>query len=363
MKYLDEFRDAALARQLASRITQLCPPEGATLMEVCGTHTVAVFRYGIRGVLPPGLRLLSGPGCPVCVTPNAYIDAAVAYSRRDGTIVATFGDMLYVPGSSSSLQKERSCGRDIRIVYSSLDSVVLAERYPEKTVIFLGVGFETTAPTVAAAILAASERGLGNYLVLSGHKLIPPAMRALVSAGEVFVGGFLCPGHVSVVIGVRPYEFLAAEYGIPCVITGFEPIDILQGIGMLAEMIRADRAGVEIEYQRAVKPEGNPQALEVMYRVFEPADSEWRGLGFIPDSGLLIRQEFQCYDAMATMPVEPEETVTPSGCRCGDVLKGVISPLECALFGCACTPEVPQGPCMVSSEGTCAAYYSYAPGE
>jgi len=329
-------------------------------MEVCGTHTVAVFRYGIRGVLPRGLRLVSGPGCPVCVTPNSYIDSAIAYARRDGTLIATFGDMMRVPGSSSSLQKERSSGRDIRVVYSSLDSVALAERHPEKTVIMLAVGFETTAPTVAAAILAASQRGLRNYLVLSGHKLIPPAMRALVSGGDVRVGGFICPGHVSTVIGARPYEFLAAEYGIPCVITGFEPLDILQGVAMLLEMIRAGRPQVKIEYQRAVRPEGNPRALEVMYRVFEPAGSEWRGLGSIPESGLEIREEFRRYDAVAAMPVEPEKTVIPSGCRCGDVLKGIISPLECALFESACTPEAPQGPCMVSSEGTCAAYYTYA---
>ncbi len=363
MKYLDEFRDPALARQLVSRITEVCPPEGATLMEVCGTHTVAVFRYGIRGVLPQQLRLLSGPGCPVCVTPNAYIDAAIAYARRENLIIATFGDMLRVPGSSSSLQEERASGGDVRVIYSSLDSVALAERYPDKAVIFLGVGFETTAPTVAAAILTAAERGLRNYFVLPGNKLIPPAMQALVSGGEVSIGGFICPGHVSVVIGARPYEFLAAEHGIPCVVTGFEPIDVLQGVRMLVEMIQAGKAEVQIEYRRAVRPEGNPQALELMYRVFEPADSEWRGLGVIPGSGLVMRKKFQRFDALAAMPVEVEETVVPPGCRCGEVLRGALVPLECPLFRSVCTPENPQGPCMVSSEGACSAYYAYAGAE
>jgi hydrogenase expression/formation protein HypD len=331
-------------------------------MEVCGTHTMAAARYGIRSMLPKNVRLLSGPGCPVCVTPNSYLDRAVAMSRMDGVILATFGDMFKVPGSTSSLAKEKSEGRDIRIVYSPLDSLRIAQETPCSRVVFLGIGFETTAPTVAATILAAKKAALSNFFVLCGHKTIPGAMQMLVDTPELGIDGFMCPGHVSAIIGFRSYELLAKVNKVPCVVAGFEPNDILQAIYMLAKMARDGRAAVENEYSRVVRTEGNKKAVSVMEEVFEPKDSEWRGIGIVPRSGLIVRKEYSEFDAEIQIDVRVEKTKTYPGCICGEILRGVKTPLDCRLFGRECTPSDAKGACMVSSEGTCAAYFRYPQG-
>ncbi len=332
------------------------------LMEVCGTHTVAIFKAGIRQLLPPEVELVSGPGCPVCVTPNEYLDTAVAYSRQKDVIITTFGDMLRVPGSSSSLAAELAAGADIRIVYSPLDSLGIAAADPAKKVIFLAVGFETTAPTAAATVLAAEQAGLDNFYVLSAHKLVPPALRALLTAGEVQVDGLLLPGHVSAIIGEEPYGFLAREYGVPAVITGFDPLDILGAVYLLVKRIAAGEAALDNEYRRVVPPEGNPAARAVLDSVYGEADAAWRGIGVIPGSGLAVKAAYRRFDALAALPVTVEETKDHPGCRCGEVLRGVARPADCPLFGAACTPERPVGSCMVSVEGTCAAWYKYGAG-
>lgn len=353
--------DRRLADFLTREISRLAT-RPVRLMEVCGTHTVAIFRAGIRQLLPPQVELVSGPGCPVCVTPNEYLDTAVAYSRDREMTIATFGDMLRVPGSSSSLAAEKAAGADIRVVYSPLESLALAAAQPRRQVIFLAVGFETTAPTAAATVLAAAEAGLDNFFVLSAHKLVPPALRALLTAGAAQVDGFILPGHVSAVIGEEPYRFLAAEFGMPAVVAGFEPVEILQAVYALMRQIAAREAGLENLYRRVVPPQGNPAALGVLDRVYAIADASWRGIGGIPGSGLAVREEFRRFDALAILPVTPEETREPHGCRCGEVLRGVTSPVSCPLFGTACTPEQPVGACMVSVEGTCAAWYKYGSG-
>jgi len=323
MKYLEEFRDGAVAQRLAGRI-QAYAGRPVNLMEVCGTHTVAIFRHGIRQLLPPNVRMLSGPGCPVCVTANADLDKAIALAQMPGVILTTFGDMLKVPGSYS-----------------------------------FAVGFETTAPTIAASVAEAQRQGLGNYSIVSVHKLVPPALRALLDSGELRIDGLLLPGHVSAIIGSAPYQFIARDYGIPCVIAGFEPLDVLQGIALLLAQITAGEARVEIQYRRAVPPQGNPAALAQMHAVFQPGDAEWRGLGAIPASGLRLRDDYAAYDAERRLAIQTPPPKEQRGCRCGEVLRGVIAPPECALFGQACTPENPLGPCMVSFEGTCAAWYNY----
>lgn len=358
---LDEFRNRDLVRGLAQLITRLAAghDKPLTFMEVCGTHTMAIYQFGIRSLLPPGVRLISGPGCPVCVTPVGYVDRAVAHARQPDTIVATFGDMLRVPGSSSSLMQERALGGDIRIVYSPLDAVTLAEKNREKRVVFLGVGFETTAPTIAGTILTAASRGVDNFFVLASHKTIPVPMRILSADPELGIDGYLCPAHVSAIIGAEAYRFLAEEHGVPCVVTGFEPADILQGVAMLVSQVVEGRSTVENQYRRFVTPEGNAKARELVSRVFVPSDAVWRGLGLIPESGLEIAAEFDRYDAEKALPVEVEDPREPDGCLCGEVLKGKISPFDCPLFGTACTPEQPVGACMVSSEGSCAAAYKY----
>jgi hydrogenase expression/formation protein HypD len=329
-----------------------------TLMEVCGTHTMAIARFGIRELLPSSVRLVSGPGCPVCVTSNAFVDRVVALARIPGVIIATFGDLMRVPGSSSSLERERASGMDVRVVFSTLDALKLAEENPDRKIVFPGVGFETTAPTVAVSILEARRRALKNYFVLSGHKVMPPAMEAL-SRGDVRIDGYLCPGHVSAVTGTRFYEKLVREFGIGCVVSGFEPLDILQSILMLVRQAERKLPKVEVQYSRVVKPEGNTRALAALGEVFEPSDAEWRGLGMIPGSGLEIRPAFAQWDAGKRLPVEVEPLREPEGCRCGDVLEGKIGPAECPLFAKACIPEEPVGACMVSSEGACAAHFRF----
>lgn len=331
------------------------------LMEVCGTHTMTAFRSGLRSLLPQNVVLLSGPGCPVCVTPDDFVDRAMAIARRADTVIATFGDLLRVPGTESSLERERAGGADIRVVYSVLDALALARKQPERKIVFLGVGFETTAPTVAWAIRQAARDGLHNFLVLSAHRTMPLAMAALLRGGEVMIDGFLCPGHVSAIIGVRPYEFICRDYALPCVVAGFEADDMLAAMAMLLKQMVEGRAQVENQYTRGVSGDGNLEAQSVMAEVFAPCDAEWRGLGVIPSSGLAIRAEYRAHDAQAVLAPGPCAKPTKrTACICGDVLRGMKLPTACPLFRVACTPETPIGACMVSSEGACAAYYRYA---
>ncbi|MHB8706610.1 MAG: hydrogenase formation protein HypD [Coriobacteriia bacterium] len=353
-----DFRDPEHARSLVAAIHEAAT-EPITLMEVCGTHTMAIAKHGIRGLMPDTVKLLSGPGCPVCVTANADIDVAIEMARQPGVILTTFGDMMKVPGSYSSLSREKADGRDVRVVYSPLDSLALAETEPDRHVIFLGVGFETTAPTIAISIREARRRGITNWSALSLHKTVPAALEALVNDPRVQIGGFILPGHVSTIIGSHPYEFIAEKYGVPGVITGFEPVDVLHGVWLLAKQLAEGRAEIEIAYTRAVMPEGNPVAIAALNEVFEPIDADWRGLGVIPGTGLAIRSEFADFDARVRVPVTPPEPREIKGCQCGDVLRGAILPFECKLFARGCKPEHPIGPCMVSSEGSCAAYYRY----
>lgn len=352
MDYISAFRDSRLCSSLTSALKEEAKDSGyVRIMEVCGTHTMAIHRYGLKSLLPENVKLLSGPGCPVCVTSAMDIDRMIACSRKG--IVTTFGDMLRVPGSSSSLEKERAGGADVRIVYSPMDAVKVAES-TDKPVIFLGVGFETTAPAVAKAI----EGSPDNFFVYSAHKVVPPALRVLVE-GKNRIDGFLLPGHVCTISGTEGYEFLS-RYGIPRVVSGFEPADILASLLMLIRQINEGRADIEIEYSRSVKREGNPKALEVMYEVFEHSSALWRGLGRIDGSGLSVRKEFSDRDAGILLEdAEIPEARGPEGCRCGEVLQGLAEPTDCPLFAGACTPYEPIGPCMVSSEGTCAAYYKY----
>ena len=361
MNYQDEFRQKELVQGLAGRLRQRVAGCGRTMtfMEVCGTHTMAIYRFGLRSMLPPEIRLVSGPGCPVCVTPNGYLDRAIAICRLPDVITATFGDMMRVPGSSSSLLVERAKGADIRVVYSPLDAVAMAEKNRDKRVVFLGVGFETTAPTVAGSILAAEAKGLTNYFVLAAAKTIPIPMQVLAADPEIGIDGYICPAHVSAIIGADAYLPLAEQYRTPCVITGFEPADMLQGILMLAEQLLAGESRVEIQYSRVVRPEGNPRARAILDQVFTPCDPAWRGVGVIPGSGLAIREEYRAFNAELMLPVDVEPVREHPGCSCGEILKGKMAPAECALFGKICTPENPVGACMVSSEGSCAAAYKY----
>ncbi|MBI5231675.1 MAG: hydrogenase formation protein HypD [Coriobacteriales bacterium] len=357
---LSGFRDPEIARGLIDAIAASAAKTGPVkIMEVCGTHTVAIARNGLRAVMPENVILISGPGCPVCVTANIDIDTAIEFARQPDVTVTTFGDMMKVPGSRSSLSREKAEGRDVRVVYSPLDALAIAEENPDRQVVFIGVGFETTVPVIAAAIKRAQAKGLKNFSVFSAHKTVPEALRALVNDPEVAINALLLPGHVSTIIGPEPYQFLAEEYNVPGVITGFEPIDVLQGIWMLMQQLEKGEADIEIGYTRGVSPGGNEQARKLFGEVIEPADADWRGIGIIPGTGLAIREEFAEFDAMKKVPVQPEEPREIPGCQCGDVLRGVTLPFECKLFAKACTPEHPIGPCMVSSEGSCAAYYRY----
>ena len=352
------FKDPKLARGLIETIHRLAP-EHATLMEVCGTHTVAIARNGIRDLMPEGLRLASGPGCPVCVTCNRDIDTVIALARIPNVTITTFGDMTRDPGSTSSLLAEQAAGRSVEIVYSPLDALAFAKAHPEREVVFVGVGFETTTPLVAMAIKRAKAMGLSNFTVFAAHKNMPGALELLVGDPTLELDALILPGHVSTIIGAEPYRFLAEKYGIPGVITGFEPVDVLQGIAMLVRQLHEGRAEIEIAYARGVMPEGNPVALAAIDEVFETCTATWRGLGDIPGSGYRIREEFADFDAVRRFEPDVEPTRDPKGCRCGDVLRARIAPNECPLFRTVCTPENPVGPCMVSSEGSCAAYYRY----
>ncbi len=332
-----------------------------SLMEVCGTHTMAIARSGIRELLPSNIKLLSGPGCPVCVTSQGDIDAVIELVQKKGITLVTFGDMMRVPGTRSSLQEERSRGADIRVAYSPLDALRIARENPDNEVVFLGIGFETTTPAIGITLEQAHEEGLTNFTVFSLHKLVPPALELIFSDPEIQVDGLICPGHVSAVIGVEPYEALAEKYKKPCVITGFETLDILEGIYLLIKQIQKSEAKAEIQYRRVVKKDGNPVAMQTIDRVFRAVPARWRGLGVIPDSGLELRAEYVGMDARKKFNIPEMEEVPIKGCACGEVLTGKILPPDCVLFGRACTPLQPVGPCMVSHEGSCAAYYRYTP--
>ena len=329
------------------------------LMEVCGTHTVSLFRSGVKSLLPSSVRMLSGPGCPVCVTSQGYIDAACEAAMQPEVTICTYGDMVRVPGRTGALEHQRARGAQVMVVYSARDAVRFAEKHPDRRVIFLAVGFETTAPATAAAIMEADSKGLANFFVLADHKLVIPAMSALLSEADVPIDGFLCPGHVSVVIGSGAYRPIVAQYGKPCVVAGFEPDQMLCGILRLLKQVTRSEPAVENVYGVAVTEEGNPAARRCMEAVFEPADTVWRAMGTLPASGLALRERYGRFDAVSRFDLTIGEDYDPPGCRCGQVIQGKAEPMECTLFGKECTPTNPVGPCMVSSEGTCAAWFKY----
>uniref|UniRef100_I2Q0W0 Hydrogenase expression/formation protein HypD n=1 Tax=Desulfovibrio sp. U5L TaxID=596152 RepID=I2Q0W0_9BACT len=359
MNSFDAFKDPALCRALLARLTAEAT-EPFRFMEVCGTHTVAIFQSGLRSLLPGTITHLTGPGCPVCVTHESEVAAFLDLAGRDDVILATFGDLMRVPGPKGrNLKTAQADGARVEVVYSPVDALTVAAANPGQTVVFLGVGFETTAPAVAATIRLARERNLKNFRVLSFHKLVPPALSALLDDPDINVDAFVLPGHVSAIIGATPYRFVAEKYRVPAVITGFEPVDILSALLDIVAMRRQGKPAVHNTYTRVVAEDGNPVARAVMDEVFVPADALWRGLGKIPASGLTIRDDFADFDAMRLPGVELRETPVLAGCRCGEVLKGKMAPDQCPLFDKACTPATPVGPCMVSTEGGCAAYHKY----
>lgn len=360
VKYIQEYRDKDLVRILVDRIHKYDGPP-VRFMEVCGGHTMAIQKFGIPSLLPDNVSLVSGPGCPVCVTSLQFVDHAIALSRRDDTIITTYGDLIRVPGSTSSLEKEKSDGADIRMVYSTLEALSIARKNPSANVIFLGIGFETTAPATAAALMQSRREQLDNFFVLSAHKVMPPAMAAIVDE-EVSINGYLAPGHVSTVTGSEIYRDISESFGLPVVISGFEPADVLQSIHMLLQQLVTNEITVEIQYKRVVKPEGNRKARAIMEDVFELRDDWWRGLGVLPVSGLGLSEVYSAWDAEHHFSVEVEPTKEPKGCICGEVLKGVSHPTECKLYGTVCHPGNPVGTCMVSEEGACQAFYKYGSG-
>ncbi len=364
MKYVDEYRDPAAARVAVRRITELA--EGGrdgrpyALMEVCGGHTHTIYRHGIEQLLPDTVELVHGPGCPVCVIPMGRVDDAISLAERPGVIFTSFGDMLRVPGSTSSLLEAKARGADVRMVYSPLDALKIAVANPDRHVVFFAVGFETTAPSTAVTLLRARELGLANFSVFSNHVTIVPPLKAILDSPDLRLDGFLGPGHVSTVIGNRPYDFVPQRYGKPLVTAGFEPLDILQAVVMLLQQFADGRCEVENQYNRVVTDDGNPIALRILEQVFTLRPHfEWRGLGFIARSALALNEDFAAYDAERLFELPGIRVADPKACQCGEVLKGVIKPWECKVFGTACTPETPIGTCMVSSEGACAAYYTF----
>lgn len=329
------------------------------IMEVCGTHTMAIARHGLRKLFPPNVNLLSGPGCPVCVTPAEDIDRAIELSKLPGVVITTFGDMVHVPGSYSSLEAERGKGADVRIVYSPSDALDIAAASPDKKIIFLGVGFETTSPAVAATVLRAKKLKAKNFYVLAMFKTLPNALRAILAIKERRIDGFILPGHASVILGEKPYAFIPKEYGIPGVITGFEPDDILESVKLILKQAVEGKPRIENEYKSTVPPEGNAVARKLLAKVFREEDSNWREIGRIPKSGLALRPEYSAFDAAKHFRIKPPKTKENKGCLCGKILLGLNAPRECKLFGKGCTPGHPIGPCMVSSEGSCAAEFKY----
>ena len=361
MKFVDEFRDAELGRAVAGQILSLVKPgRHYKLMEVCGGHTHSIYKYGIDDLLPANVELVHGPGCPVCVIPMGRVDDGIAVAHHDGVIFTCFGDMMRVPGSNGSLLDAKAAGADIRMVYSPLDALRIAKQNPDREVVFFAIGFETTAPSTALTLKRARAERQTNFSVMCSHVTIVPPLRALLESPDLRLDGFIGPGHVSTVVGARPFQFIPADYGKPVVIAGFEPLDILQAIEMILRQVAEDRCEVENQYKRVVPYEGNLRALEVMAEVFELRPHfEWRGLGFISHSGLRLTDAYAELDSEVRFSVPGVRVADPKACQCGEVLKGVIKPWECKVFGTACTPERPIGTCMVSSEGACAAYYNF----
>lgn len=367
MKFVDEFRDPAAARQLIATIEeqakQLDRP--IKLMEICGGHTHTIYRYGLENLLPDSIDLVHGPGCPVCVIPMGRVDDALWLANQPDVILTTFGDMMRVPGSEESLLQARARGCDVRFVYSPLDSLKIAEENPDKHVIFFAIGFETTTPSTAVTLTAAKQRDIPNFSVFSNHVTIEPPLRAIANGGVTEVDGFIGPGHVATVVGTKAFDFLAEESNRPVSVCGFEPLDILQGVAQLLEQftsgdIAAGKARVQNQYARVVRPEGNPSAQALLDRVFDIRDEfEWRGLGTLPHSGMAISEEFAKWDAERIFDVPGNRVEDPAACECGSVLTGHIKPWQCKVFGTACTPDTPIGTCMVSPEGACAAYYNF----
>ncbi len=364
MKYIEGFRDADAARFLHDKLAatgEELAREGRTVrvMEVCGSHTMAIARFGVRGMLPDTVSLLSGPGCPVCVTDAAYIDAAIELAERE-IIIATFGDMMRVPGSRETLAQLRAAGAEVEVCYSPEGALVLARNNPEREVVFLGIGFETTTAPVVSLVHTAQAQGVRNLSVLTAFKLVPPALDALIADVEVQIDAFLCPAHVSAIIGSEAYRPIVEQHSIPCAVAGFEPLDILYGVQVLAEMLAQDKPALVNHYARVVRPEGNLAAKTLIDAYLEPVDAGWRGLGELPRSGLGLRERWSAYDAAKRFSVSTRGGSFDPRCRCGDVLKGKIIPPQCPIFGKVCTPDNPVGACMVSSEGSCAAYYRYS---
>jgi len=357
MKYITEYRDNKQVQELSALIHKVSK-KPLVIMEVCGSHTMAIHRFGIQSLLPENIMLISGPGCPVCVTAIDYMDKAIFLAKMPNTIITTFGDLIKVPGSASSLEKEKAKGADIRMVYSILESIEIAQSNPDKNVVFLAIGFETTTPPTAAGIIKASEIGLNNFSILSAHKIMPPPMQAIIDEG-IQVDAFLAPGHVSVITGTDMYGFISEKYNKGVVVSGFEPLDVLQSVYMLVKQQNENKAKVEIQYSRVVKAEGNPKARAAVDEVFEITSSNWRGLGIIPDSALKVRSKYAKFDAEKVFDINIENSKEPAGCICGQVLKGLSKPSDCKLFGKVCTPENPTGACMVSSEGACNVFYRY----
>ncbi|MFG0248080.1 MAG: hydrogenase formation protein HypD [Phycisphaeraceae bacterium JB051] len=346
-------------KALNASASQLPQGQHAKFMEVCGTHTMAAFRCGLHSLTPENVTLLSGPGCPVCVTAQGDIDQIIKLAEIDGATICTYGDMIRVPGQSSSLERARSEGADVRVVYSTMDAVKLAQKHPEKQVVFAAVGFETTAPATAAAIKLAAKRKLENFTVLASHKWVMPAMMALLASGDIDIDGFLLPGHVSVIIGTEAFRPIVDQYNLPCVVSGFEDFQMTQGLARLTQQVVAGKAELVNDYPQVVKPGGNPTALALLDEIYDTCDASWRGLGVIPDSGMMLKDEFDQFNAAKRFNLDFIDTPEPAGCLCGDVIKGMATPAQCKLFGKACTPINPIGPCMVSSEGTCQAWFKY----
>jgi len=358
MRHIDEYRDAEIIKALAQRIEAINPGLALSFMEVCGTHTVSIARYALKQMLPSNIRLISGPGCPVCVTSLEDIDMVVAYADIKDVIVATYGDMMRVPGSTGSLAQRRADGADVRVVYSAMDALDMAIANPSKKVILVAVGFETTAPASAVAVKKAADAGVDNFYLLCLHKTMPKALDALLKTGKAAIDGFILPGHVSTITGMSMYDFLVRDYGIGGVISGFEPADILESIAMLLAQCHTGPA-IENQYRRVVKPQGNETALRLMDEVFEPCDAVWRGMGLIGGSGLKLKREYKPWDAMENIEVDVPPSASETECLCSEILCGTAEPSACPLFGRRCTPDNPVGACMVSSEGSCAAYYRY----
>ena len=358
MKYMDEYRDGRIARALAREIAEVCTRPWV-LMEICGGQTHTIMRYGIDDLLPKGLELVHGPGCPVCVTPLETIDKAIALAQRPDVTLVSYGDMLRVPGSASDLFRAKAHGADVRVAYSPTEAVKIASRLPERKVVFLAIGFETTAPANAMAAWSAKRQGLENFSMLVSHVLVPPAIRALLTSPENRVQGFIAPGHVCTVMGCEEYESLVRDFRVPIVVGGFEPVDILQAVSMLVKQLETGQAQLENQYVRSVSYQGNRFAQQVMAEVFEVADQKWRGIGMIPQSGLRLRNEYAEYDADKVFDLKLITVDEPAECISALVLQGLRKPTDCPAFGMRCTPENPLGAPMVSSEGACAAYYRY----